>query len=109
MLRHRAKQTEHWNGVRNYQARNFIRYEIKKGDRLSVMPVSEETWVSWDWNELTVTVETILCHYHNVNPLQGSRHSSQAVTPATHQCRQNHGLNFPGSRGELPNQRRNSG
>jgi len=26
-------QTEHWDGVRNYQARNFMRDEMKVGDR----------------------------------------------------------------------------
>ncbi len=26
--------TTHWDGVRNYQARNFIRDEIKKGDKV---------------------------------------------------------------------------
>lgn len=26
------KKTDHWDGVRNYQARNFLRDEIKKGD-----------------------------------------------------------------------------
>ncbi|NOX16980.1 MAG: EVE domain-containing protein [Chlorobi bacterium] len=26
------KKTTHWDGVRNYQARNFMRDEIKKGD-----------------------------------------------------------------------------
>jgi predicted RNA-binding protein with PUA-like domain len=26
------KQTTHWDGVRNYQARNFIRDDMKKGD-----------------------------------------------------------------------------
>ena len=26
------KKTEHWNGVRNYQARNMMRDEMKKGD-----------------------------------------------------------------------------
>jgi predicted RNA-binding protein with PUA-like domain len=31
-LRAATKQTTHWNGVRNYQARNFIRDEMKKGD-----------------------------------------------------------------------------
>ena len=25
---------EHWNGVRNYQARNFMRDQMKKGDRI---------------------------------------------------------------------------
>jgi predicted RNA-binding protein with PUA-like domain len=25
-------QTEHWDGIRNYQVRNFIRDEMKKGD-----------------------------------------------------------------------------
>lgn len=32
-----AKQpgkTEHWDGVRNYQARNFMRDEMKKGDQI---------------------------------------------------------------------------
>lgn len=28
------KQTEHWDGVRNYQARNFMRDQMKKGDRV---------------------------------------------------------------------------
>ncbi len=26
------ERTEHWDGVRNYQARNFMRDEMKKGD-----------------------------------------------------------------------------
>lgn len=28
----RPKRTEHWDGVRNYQARNFLRDDMKKGD-----------------------------------------------------------------------------
>ena len=32
-LKQRAKQTEHWDGVRNYQARNMLRDEFKKGDQ----------------------------------------------------------------------------
>ena len=32
-LSRRPKQTEHWDGVRNYQARNMLRDDIKKGDR----------------------------------------------------------------------------
>ena len=32
-LRARPKRTEHWDGVRNYQARNFLRDKMKKGDR----------------------------------------------------------------------------
>lgn len=28
------KKTEHWDGVRNYQARNFMRDEMKKGDQV---------------------------------------------------------------------------
>ena len=28
------KRTEHWDGVRNYQARNFMRDGIKKGDEV---------------------------------------------------------------------------
>jgi hypothetical protein len=27
-------QTTHWNGIRNYQARNFIRDEMKNGDKV---------------------------------------------------------------------------
>ena len=29
----RPKHTEHWDGVRNYQARNMLRDEIKQGDQ----------------------------------------------------------------------------
>ena len=31
-LKNRQKQTEPWDGVRNYQARNMLRDEMKKGD-----------------------------------------------------------------------------
>ena len=31
-LKARPKQTEHWDGVRNYQARNFMRDVMRKGD-----------------------------------------------------------------------------
>lgn len=31
-LERRPHQTEHWDGVRNYQARNMIRDEMKSGD-----------------------------------------------------------------------------
>jgi predicted RNA-binding protein with PUA-like domain len=31
-LKSRPDATEHWDGVRNYQARNFLRDEIKVGD-----------------------------------------------------------------------------
>lgn len=30
----KPNQTEHWDGVRNYQARNFLRDEIKLGDQV---------------------------------------------------------------------------
>jgi predicted RNA-binding protein with PUA-like domain len=33
-LKKRKNQTEPWNGVRNYQARNFMRDEMKKGDMI---------------------------------------------------------------------------
>jgi len=33
-LKHRPEMTEHWDGVRNYQARNFLRDAIKVGDRV---------------------------------------------------------------------------
>lgn len=32
-LREKPRQTEHWDGVRNYQARNMLRDQMKKGDR----------------------------------------------------------------------------
>lgn len=32
-LKTRARKTEPWDGVRNYQARNMMRDEMKKGDR----------------------------------------------------------------------------
>ena len=31
-LKARPKRTEHWDGVRNYQARNFLRDDMQKGD-----------------------------------------------------------------------------
>lgn len=31
-LQKRPKKTENWDGVRNYQARNFMRDDMKKGD-----------------------------------------------------------------------------
>ncbi len=31
-LKDMPKQTEHWDGVRNYQARNMMRDQMKKGD-----------------------------------------------------------------------------
>lgn len=33
MLKGRPEMTEHWDGVRNFQARNFLRDAIKAGDR----------------------------------------------------------------------------
>ena len=33
-LQHRPQQTEHWDGVRNYQARNMMRDEMKIGDQV---------------------------------------------------------------------------
>lgn len=32
-LYRRPKRTEHWDGVRNYQARNYMRDGMRKGDR----------------------------------------------------------------------------
>ena len=29
----RPQQTDHWDGVRNYQARNFMRDQMRRGDR----------------------------------------------------------------------------
>ena len=31
-LKNRPDKTEHWDGVRNYQARNFLRDQVKPGD-----------------------------------------------------------------------------
>lgn len=31
-LKEQPNKTEHWDGVRNYQARNFMRDDMKKGD-----------------------------------------------------------------------------
>lgn len=33
-LKKMPKQTEHWDGVRNYQARNFMRDDMKPGDEV---------------------------------------------------------------------------
>ena len=33
-LKNRHKQTEPWDGVRNYQARNFMRDDMQKGDQV---------------------------------------------------------------------------
>jgi len=33
-LKARPRQTAHWDGVRNYQARNFMRDGMKKGDKV---------------------------------------------------------------------------
>ena len=33
-LNNQPKKTEHWDGVRNYQARNMMRDEMKKGDQV---------------------------------------------------------------------------
>ena len=35
-LRARPNQTEPWDGVRNYQARNFLRDDIKQGDKVFI-------------------------------------------------------------------------
>jgi predicted RNA-binding protein with PUA-like domain len=32
-LRERPRRTEHWDGVRNYQVRNMLRDQMKKGDK----------------------------------------------------------------------------
>ena len=33
-LKSRPQQTEHWDGIRNYQARNMMRDDMKKGDQI---------------------------------------------------------------------------
>ena len=35
-LKNRPDMTEHWDGVRNYQARNFLRDAVKVGDRVLI-------------------------------------------------------------------------
>lgn len=32
-LKNKSGKTEHWDGIRNYQARNFMRDEMRKGDQ----------------------------------------------------------------------------
>jgi predicted RNA-binding protein with PUA-like domain len=33
-LKNRSQQSEHWDGVRNYQARNMMRDDMKQGDQV---------------------------------------------------------------------------
>ncbi|MBL4631884.1 MAG: EVE domain-containing protein [Paraglaciecola sp.] len=35
-LANMPKQTEHWDGIRNYQARNFLRDDVKLGDQVFI-------------------------------------------------------------------------
>ena len=35
-LKHAPEQTTLWEGVRNYQARNFIRDDVKQGDLVMI-------------------------------------------------------------------------
>lgn len=35
-LFNRPNQTEHWDGIRNYQARNFLRDDVKCGDQVFI-------------------------------------------------------------------------
>ena len=35
-LASRPNQTEHWDGIRNYQARNFLRDQVKLGDQVFI-------------------------------------------------------------------------
>ncbi|MFT2089353.1 EVE domain-containing protein [Paraglaciecola sp. 2405UD69-4] len=35
-LANMPNQTEHWDGIRNYQARNFMRDQIKQGDQVFI-------------------------------------------------------------------------
>lgn len=35
-LANMPNQTEHWDGIRNYQARNFLRDQVKLGDRVFI-------------------------------------------------------------------------
>ncbi|WP_041713099.1 EVE domain-containing protein [Paraglaciecola sp. T6c] len=32
----KPEQTEHWDGIRNYQARNFLRDQVKQGDKVFI-------------------------------------------------------------------------
>lgn len=34
-LKNYPRKTDHWDGVQNYQARNMVRDQIKKGDLVS--------------------------------------------------------------------------
>ncbi|MDU0353446.1 EVE domain-containing protein [Paraglaciecola aquimarina] len=35
-LANQPQQTEHWDGIRNYQARNFLRDQVKLGDQVFI-------------------------------------------------------------------------
>ena len=35
-LANMSNQTEHWDGIRNYQARNFLRDNVKLGDQVFI-------------------------------------------------------------------------
>ncbi|GAA6185047.1 MULTISPECIES: EVE domain-containing protein [Alteromonadaceae] len=35
-LANKANQTEHWDGIRNYQARNFLRDKVQLGDQVFI-------------------------------------------------------------------------
>lgn len=35
-LANRTNQTEHWDGIRNYQARNFLRDKVQQGDQVFI-------------------------------------------------------------------------
>ena len=35
-LSNKPNQTEHWDGIRNYQARNFLRDNVKSGDQVFI-------------------------------------------------------------------------
>ncbi len=48
-LKKRPDMTEPWDGVRNFQARNFLRDSIKVGDRVLFYHsnIPEPAWSAW--------------------------------------------------------------
>ena len=48
-LRAEKRKTDHWDGIRNYQARNFMRDEMRKGDLafFYAMPLCRGNMPNW--------------------------------------------------------------
>ena len=75
------EQTDHWDGVRNYQARNFMRDEMKLGDKVLLYHSGKAPAV------VGMTVPTRISHFHNQNRRSGLDRSDalpHAIVVASH-------------------------